>query len=217
MDVESQETLPCYAYKIVNAVNGKIYIGITQRPVVMRWKAHLYPGRKSKSTVSLAIRKYGKAAFSIEVVAQAKCLADIYDVERALVVQWNSLVPNGYNRAPGGQNGSLLGHSVSEVTRLKIRAAQVGIKRRPLTEQERQAQSLRQKGKRQSPEHIEKVRLVHLGKKRSTEACANISRAHMGITQSLETKAKHRAYRHTPEARAAIRAAVIARWAEARA
>jgi hypothetical protein len=70
------------------------------------------------------------------------------------------------------------------------------------------------KGKKQSPETIEKRIAPHRGAKRSAETCANISASLKGKKASEETKAKMSAARkgqkRSPESRARMREARLA-------
>lgn len=91
-----------YLYKITNLVNDKIYIGQTIRENPnKRWYEHCYqkgPG------VDSAIKKYGKGAFSFEVIGKFPSEAELNLFERYYIKKYNSMVPKGYNILEGGKN-----------------------------------------------------------------------------------------------------------------
>ena len=95
-------------YKIINKVNGKLYIG-QSIDIKDRWEQHRYKAFNSKevaynSAIHQAFRKYGMEAFEFEVIEE--CLKEELDEkERYWIAFYNSLSPNGYNITPGGQKG----------------------------------------------------------------------------------------------------------------
>ena len=90
-------------YKITNKINGKLYIGQTTRTIERRFRDHC---TSSKSAISLAISKYGKENFSIEVIYEASSLEELNIKEIEFIKQFNSISPNGYNLREGGDNSS---------------------------------------------------------------------------------------------------------------
>jgi group I intron endonuclease len=118
-----------YLYKITNNVNKKVYIGQTINPKA-RWSRHRSDARSQEKIkrdrhLCCAIRKYGVENFIFEVIAQAKCLEDIDEVEIACIKQYNSSDRNfGYNISYGG-NGKRM---VSENTKKKLSLLNLGKK-----------------------------------------------------------------------------------------
>lgn len=94
-----------YLYRVINTVNGKIYIGQSV-DTRKRWYDHKREAAQDNpaSAISRAIKKYSNNAFEFEVIAGCKKWEDANDTETLLVQQYNSQVPNGYNVAPGGIN-----------------------------------------------------------------------------------------------------------------
>lgn len=82
-------------------MNGDIYIGQTIYSLSYRWKKHCI---SQKSYFSSAIRKYGKENFSKEIIGTYSNLEDLNNAEEYFIQLNNSLVPNGYNLLPGGNN-----------------------------------------------------------------------------------------------------------------
>jgi hypothetical protein len=82
-------------YKLQNKINGKIYIGKTKRSIVARMKDH----RNSKCCIYLynALKKYGEDGFDINIIYETDNEDDICRKEKEYILQYNSLVPNGYN------------------------------------------------------------------------------------------------------------------------
>lgn len=89
-------------YKIVNLVNGKIYVGQSIN-IQKRWYQHKSDYNKEGGCPILyaAIRKYGIENFSFEVIEE--CSLELLDErEKHWISQMNTLNPNGYNIALGG-------------------------------------------------------------------------------------------------------------------
>lgn len=98
-------------YKITNNVTGKSYIGqsvnIEKRVKEHFWKAFYTSDRSYECVVHQAIRKYGKNQFSWEVLEE--CSQEQLDErERYYIASMNTLCPNGYNRAIGGQKNKAI-------------------------------------------------------------------------------------------------------------
>jgi len=91
-----------YIYKIVNKIDGKIYIGQTTQDLEERWKQH----RKTTSNcryLKLAIKKYGLDQFDFKLI----CICfdnDLNKYESSYIKQYNSIVPTGYNLRKGGNS-----------------------------------------------------------------------------------------------------------------
>lgn len=115
-----------YLYRITNLINGKVYIGQSVNPQ-RRWSRHKSDAKLSinKKHLTNAIKKYGVHNFICEVIAQAKTLEDIDQVEIDSIKQYRSSDKNyGYNISLGG-NGKRI---VSEQTRKKISQFMTGRK-----------------------------------------------------------------------------------------
>lgn len=115
-----------YLYKIINIINGKIYIGQSVNPLG-RWRRHKSDAKigKNKKHFANAIRKYGAHNFIFEVIAQARSLEDIDQSEIDCIKQYKSSDKNyGYNVALGG-NGKRI---ISEETKKKLSKINTGKK-----------------------------------------------------------------------------------------
>ena len=90
-------------YKITNNINNKIYIGQTSNPTE-RWKKHCWESRNDvdvgKSAIHDAMRQLGLDNFQMEIIGWYE---DYNEKEREFIKCFKSLVPNGYNLLPGGE------------------------------------------------------------------------------------------------------------------
>lgn len=115
-----------YLYKIVNQLNGKVYIGQTVN-YDRRWVAHKSYAKNPELTgqyIHRAMAKYGIENFVYEVIAMCRTQEDANETENILISQYNSRNKEfGYNLKIGGSYG---GHS--EETKQKISAANKGRK-----------------------------------------------------------------------------------------
>jgi len=89
-----------FVYLITNLINGKRYIGQTNRPLARRWSQHC--SSSGCCALSSAIRKYGKENFSMEILfdVSTRELAD--EFEKEYIERYHTMVPNGYNLKTGG-------------------------------------------------------------------------------------------------------------------
>ena len=89
-------------YIIKNDINDKVYIGQTV-DVHQRWAQYQSLVKKTpdKQVISRAMKRYGIEHFSIEIIESQ---VENYDErEKYWIEYYNSIVPNGYNVAPGGK------------------------------------------------------------------------------------------------------------------
>jgi len=94
-------------YKVVNNVNGKIYIGQTIKSLELRIKNHAKQG----SYLYNAINKYGIDSFKYSVIETCDTKEELDEMEFHYIKQYNSLAPNGYNLTLGGDGWCGLNHS----------------------------------------------------------------------------------------------------------
>lgn len=162
----------CGIYKIVNKVNGKIYIGQSV-DIKKRWKLHEYNSKYDykKNHLYSAIRKYGIDNFTFSVICEVpENILDVYEISYIKYYETTDRM-KGYNKKSGGANGR---HS--DETKMKISKELVGIKRGPRSEEHKQnlsdalkGRSAHNKGKPMSDEQKKKISITskaQLGKKR---------------------------------------------------
>lgn len=162
--------------------NGKVYVGQTIRGAQIRWEEHKKYAGK-KFALSRALKKYGPEAFSFEVIDTAANQTELDSKEVSWIAHYNCIAPKGYNLRAGGDGGK-----PSEETLAKLR------------------------GRKMSPEAVEKGRLARIGQKRSEESRAAMRAAKLGKKQTAEHVANAKAARknrvRSPETRAKISAAL---------
>ena len=105
-------------YKVINKINGKIYVGQTTKTLKNRWSGHIKASRNnSHLLLHKAIRKYGEDSFFIEELATANSMQELNALEKDYIRKFDSL-NKGYNLTEGGDG--MHGYSHSEETRKKI-------------------------------------------------------------------------------------------------
>lgn len=92
-------------YKYTNKVNGKIYIGITIRPLESRHSQHLNTINDG-TYFHNALLKHGTDNFDLEIIDRAKTLKELKEKERQWIKKLNSFAyqenSKGYNCTLGG-------------------------------------------------------------------------------------------------------------------
>ena len=143
-------------YKITNTVNGKSYIGKTTGDAVKtRIRDHL--SGKGNEPVRDGIAKYGKEAFTYEILHDGILPEFLNMLEIEAIAKFNTIAPNGYNLTAGGEGGT-----PSAETRRKLCKANTG-KNNPMY------------GKTHSEETLRKMSDAHKGKTFSKETCRKLS------------------------------------------
>ena len=161
-------------YLIKNLLNGKGYVGQTIQSLKARWKGHKDEahGKRLKTAIYSAMRKYGIDSFSIVELEICSSIDEMNEREKYWIEYLHTLAPNGYNLHTGGLN-----HITSEETRLK---QSISAKLKPpITDETRQRLSLANKIRYQNPDEIEKIRRRSFGRfhsKETIEKCSIIAR-----------------------------------------
>ena len=96
-------------YKITNQVNGKVYIGQTTKSLKERFNKHCWATSSNdvyhqSMAIKLAIHKYGKENFKIELIEE--CDINKLDEREVYWISYYDSYNNGYNCTKGGQNGA---------------------------------------------------------------------------------------------------------------
>lgn len=102
-------------YIIKNNINGKVYIGQSV-DAKARFSKHLSDAKYNRDNqlIHKAINKYGKDNFYYEVLESQ--IENYNEREQYWIEYYNSLVPNGYNIAIGGQGiGNGIQHPASKI------------------------------------------------------------------------------------------------------
>lgn len=92
-------------YKVVNIINGKVYIGFTEN-FNIRQKNHLNSSKNKSCIFHRALQKNGTENFLWEIIYQSKeKLHTKKFMEQFFIDQYNSMIPHGYNTCFGGGGG----------------------------------------------------------------------------------------------------------------
>jgi group I intron endonuclease len=103
-------------YRAINTINGKSYIGKTEKSLATRRDLHLATAKqKSQFAFHKAIVKYSSSAFEWQVLDTAENLQDLNQKEQHYISLYESFGPKGYNMTAGGEGQS--GWVPSEQTR----------------------------------------------------------------------------------------------------
>lgn len=92
-----------YIYKITNQINGKLYIGKTNRTIQERFKEHCrdYLKRENeKRPLYSAMKKYGIRNFSIELIEE--CALNEAEIREKYWIEFYGSFKYGYNATLGG-------------------------------------------------------------------------------------------------------------------
>ena len=87
-------------YKITNTINGKIYIGKYQGN---NFNNYWGSGKILKN----AYKKYGRENFTKEIIYECDSEEELVEKEKYYIQCFNSIRPNGYNIAEGGNGGNV--------------------------------------------------------------------------------------------------------------
>ena len=153
-------------YKIINKVNGKMYIGQTKHTAEHRFKKHIADALIVERSFAIhnAIRKYGVNNFEIQVLAKCYTLAELNHREMYYIKLFKTLYPAGYNLDGGGKN-----YEMHPSTKVKISISKTGKKIGPCTEERKHKISIANKGRNKgiplSEEHKLKISQSTKGEK----------------------------------------------------
>lgn len=85
-------------YQLTNKKNHKVYVGVTTRNAIDRFKEHC----KADSYIGKAIRKHGENEFLVSIIDTASNKEELMDKEIYWIAQKESFGPLGYNLTNGG-------------------------------------------------------------------------------------------------------------------
>jgi len=130
--LEREKTPYGYIYKITNTINGKVYIGKTEKTIEERWSKHLEnakelkrareanPHEKKAGThIDNTINKYGSDAFNVNQEDVAYSKVELNEKERNWVKEYDSMNPDkGYNMTEGGEGGRQSPEVIKKMTEI---------------------------------------------------------------------------------------------------
>ena len=92
-------------YVYTNTVNNKQYIGQSIHDATKcKKKEHLSPNSNC-TALARAIKKYGQAVFTFDILEDGILPDFLDDFERQYIANRNTIAPNGYNLTIGGASG----------------------------------------------------------------------------------------------------------------
>ena len=120
-----------YIYQITNDVNGKIYIGKTERTIQERWGEHCRDYLKydyEKRPLYSAMKKYGLEHFHIELIEETSQPEE----RECFWIEQKGSFKNGYNATLGGDGKHYLDYDLviatyQEVQNVSETARRIGI------------------------------------------------------------------------------------------
>lgn len=93
-------------YKIENNINHRIYIGLTTKSALIRWREHLDESKRNlHKELYKAIRDFGEENFNLEIIEEVEDEELLWEREEYWIQYYNCIFPNGYNMNRGGQLG----------------------------------------------------------------------------------------------------------------
>lgn len=206
-------------YRIVNAVNGKGYVGSAvnlAKRLYSHHRSELRAGTHANGKLQAAWNKYGESAFRFDVLLVC-CKEDLIMYEQRAIDAFNA-VTDGYNICPVA--GSQLGRKWKQLPEhRKAKAERMrGLKKSP----EHKAKiAAAKRGVPLSPEHAAKARAINVGRKHTPESRAINSASKLGRVFSEEVRRKISQAqlgvpkrKHTPEERARRAEWMRRIWAE---
>ena len=134
-------------YKISNSINNKLYFGVTQQDLKIRWQQHKCNSNKKNYYLYNAMKKYGFNNFKIEIVFEANTKEEMIEKEMELINLYktnNRLY--GYNNSTGGES-SRKGCKLTQDTKDKISESQKNRERKPHSKETKEKMSLSAKGR----------------------------------------------------------------------
>lgn len=209
-------SMPVAIYKIVNALNGRMYIGQSVNPVY-REKRHFW---KNSGCVKLrrAVEKYGRDSFNFSVLCWCADKTDANEAEELLIALGDTR-SNGYNITPGGfgtgagEDNPFFGKCHTAELKAKLAATRLG---KPMEAATREKIANANRNRTMSEATKDKLRA-----RAKSELCSErTALANKARVWSEESKAKLVAYntgrKMSEEAKAKIAAANKARvWTAA--
>lgn len=117
-------------YVVVNILNGKMYVGSTERELKIRWQKHLVKANEgSLCTLHKAIRKYGRDSFDIRLIEEYATREAMLQGEIEYIAYFNTYKsPYGYNDTIGGDGGNTNGgKKFSAEWKAKISKGKLGV------------------------------------------------------------------------------------------
>jgi group I intron endonuclease len=128
-----------YIYRVTNTVNGKMYVGKSEKPFRPDYLG-------SGKLITAAIKKYGRDAFTLEVLCKCSDLDDLDTQEKIKIAEHKrAFGRNCYNIAEGGTGGNTTKYATGDVKvkRYEKQAAKMSTWHSTMTEEEKREYALK--------------------------------------------------------------------------
>lgn len=162
-------------YKFTNKLNGKSYIGVTNRGFNTRLQEHILASSNPKFKFHQALKKYSIDNFNYEILVEDIGTKDEANRLEIYYVTIFDSYKNGYNMTQGGGNRGEFKHS--DESRAKMSKAHSGKK---LSESQKEKLRLASTGRIMSEDVKLKLSLANKGKPFTKDRCKNISHSLIG-------------------------------------
>mgnify|MGYP001569787640 CR=1 FL=1 len=158
-------------YKLTNKINGKGYIGITSKTLESRFRGHLNHCRKGKIRYAIhnSLIKYGVDNFDKCTLYEGVSWKEIQVVERALIAEYGTYFPNGYNLTRGG--GGTLGFKHIVGRKMSKEAVKRSAEKR--------------RGQKRTDEMKKHISLGRIGKGLNNKAAASLTKGDVAVIKCL--------------------------------
>lgn len=179
------------SYLVTNLINGKRYVGITNKTIQKRWDRHCKDAMNGATNLlQRAIRKYGKSAFTIVELHTYASAVEAKSDEIRLIAELKTFSFDvdslGYNMTRGGDGAIGYRFSDEQKAKMSARAKESNPMRGKMHSEETKRQmSESHKLTIHSPETLEQMQLRcaqmgkrNTGKKHSEQARKNMSEGH---------------------------------------
>ena len=158
-------------YKITHVESDRAYIGLSRQGALKRIRLHWKVSNREDTLLYRAMRKYGRSAFSYEIVAIASSVDDLPALEVKAIADCRAFVRDGgFNMTRGGEGSPGICDEVRENMRVAAKA-------RMQDPAVRAKISSTLKGRKLSPEHVAKSAAGHVGKPLSAAHKASLAAA----------------------------------------
>jgi group I intron endonuclease len=110
-------------YGIKNRDSGNVvYVGQTIRSLIFRFNQHLKAAEKGELEYPLyrAMRKYGIDKFEAFTIEECSTVESLDKREKELILEFNTLTPNGYNLMLGRKNGRHSRETIEKIRKSAI-------------------------------------------------------------------------------------------------